>query len=132
LFRLWGDVTPAHLIGSGSREVAHQQVGGNRYIVLAAGGDHELSLASGIDAVLLHHAPHALLTHSDAACHHFVPQLGPVVLAPDFGVDGPHVRQQGFVADAPVRAWLGGFVRHLATQLRKVANGVDFEQVAHH
>ena len=53
------------------------------------------------------------------------------VLAPDFGADVPNVRQQGFVADAPVGAWFGGFAP-LATQLRKVAKGADFEQVAHH
>ena len=62
-----GDVARPHLIGGCCREVALQQVGGNGQLVFAAGGDHELSLAPGLDAVFLHHASHAVLADTDAA-----------------------------------------------------------------
>jgi hypothetical protein len=71
-----GDITRPHLIGGGSREVSLQQVRGNEPLVFAVGGNHELSLAPGFDAVLLQHAPHALLADTDTPGQQFFPLLG--------------------------------------------------------
>ena len=49
-----GFVATPHLVGRLRREVARQQIRCNRQIVFAVGGDDELSLAPGLDAVALH------------------------------------------------------------------------------
>ena len=88
-----GDVARPHLIGGCCREVALQQVRSNGQLVFAVGGDHELSRASGLDAVLLHDAPHALLADTDTAGHQFLPHLGPAVFLLDLDVDSPDMSQ---------------------------------------
>ena len=70
----------------------------------AAGGDDKLSFAPGLDPMLLHGASYSLLAHSGTVCHQLFAHLGPAVLAPDLGVDGPNVGQQGFITDTPVGA----------------------------
>jgi len=46
-------------------EVALQQFFCNGQIVFAVGGDDKLSFAPGLNTVLFHHAPYALLAHPD-------------------------------------------------------------------
>ena len=108
-----GDVTRPHLTGGCSREVALQQVCGNGQLVFAVGGEHELSLATGLDAVLLHRAPHALLADTQA-------------LAPSsFHILG----QQGFVADALVGARLGWLLSSFAPHVLEEAAGAHAQHV---
>ena len=52
----------------------------NGQVVFAVSGDDKRFLAFGFDAVLFHHAPYALVAHSDAACHQLFPNLGPAAL----------------------------------------------------
>lgn len=59
--------------------------------MFAVGGEHELSLASCFDAVLLHLAPHARLAHADALRYQVRPHLGPAVFLLDPDVDGPEM-----------------------------------------
>ena len=119
-----GDVTRPHLVGCLSSEVALQQVRCNGQLVFAVRGDHKLFLASGLDAVLFHHASYALFAHSDATCHQFFAHLGPAVFLPDLGVDGPNMDQQGFVADALVGARLGWLLSAFAPHVLEEAAGL--------
>jgi hypothetical protein len=68
-----GDVAAPDLVGRRRREVSRQQVLGHRQVVMAVGGDDELALAAGLDAVRLHEALHAVLAHADAARKQLLP-----------------------------------------------------------
>lgn len=103
-----GDVAALDLIGRLGREVALQQVRGNRQIVFTVRGDDKLSFAPGLDAVALHQLSHSFLSHANVSGQQFLPHLGPTVFLFDLGVDRLDVNQQGFIADALVRPWPAG------------------------
>ena len=88
-----GDVARLDVIGGYCREVALEQVRSNEQLMFAVGGDNELSLALGLDAVLLHDAPHALLADTDTASHQFFPHLGPAVSLLNLDVSSPDMNQ---------------------------------------
>ena len=64
-------------------EVPGQQIRRDRQLVSAVGRHDELPFAAGLDAVRLHEALHAVLTHTDAARKQLLPHPGPAVLVPD-------------------------------------------------
>lgn len=80
------------------------QVGRHRQAVAAVGSHHELAFGLGPDAVLLHELAHPVLAHPDAPGQQFLVHAGPAVFPLHLGVDGAHVRQQGFVAVTPGRS----------------------------
>ena len=63
-----GDVVAPDLIGRLGREVALQQVWGNRGIVFIVRGDDKLSLAPGLNAAELRQLSHSFLFHVNASC----------------------------------------------------------------
>ena len=79
-----------------------QQVLCNKQVVPAVGVDDKLSIATGLNAVLFHHAAHALLIHANPARHQFLPHFGSAIFLFYLCVDGANVSKQGFVADALV------------------------------
>ena len=66
----------------------------------AVGGHHQLVFGFGLDAVLLHQSLYAILANPDAPGKQFLVHARPAILAFDFGVNGAHVCQQGFIAVA--------------------------------
>jgi len=125
-----GDVTGPHLIGRVGREVALQQVLCNGPVVPAVGGDDKLSFAPGLNGVLFHHEAHALLTQANAACHQFLPHLGPAIFLFDLGVDGTDESEQGFIADALVGTRLRWLAYAFAPHVLKATAGAHTQHLA--
>ena len=102
---------------------------GRSYLLSVVTTKFFLPLASGLDAVLFHHAPYALFAHSDAACHQFFVHLGPAVFLLDLGADGPDMDQQRFIAQSHISARLPGLVSIFATHLLEEPAGAEAQQV---
>lgn len=81
----------------GHRELTVQQIGCDGQRMFAVGGDDELLLAFGADAVQFHGALYAGFAHADTVGLKRSEHAWPAVLAFDFGVDGANVNQQGVV-----------------------------------
>ena len=67
-----GDVNRAALVGCFSSEVALQQIQCNGQVVFAVHSDDKLFPASGLDAVLFHHAQYALFGKEHGTTHDLV------------------------------------------------------------
>jgi len=91
------DVARPHLVGLAHDELTIEQVGRDRQIVIAVGGDLEAPLALGTNAVQLHEFLHSLLADSNSACEQLFPDAGPAIAAICLGVDRLDVHEQRVV-----------------------------------
>ncbi len=93
-----GDVCRPHLVGLLGAEVARQQIVSNGQLVFAVGGDDELSLASGANALALHEFSDPLFAYFEPSGQQLFVDFGPAVFAFDLEVNGPDMGEQsGFV-----------------------------------
>ena len=126
-----GDVATPELVGSFRVEAPLHQVRCHRQAVAAVGGDHELALRFGLDAMLLHELANPVFAHPDASGHKLLVHAWPAVFALDLGVDGTDVRQQGFIAVESARAAAAMTILSPAQSV-EVPAGADLQHPAGH
>jgi hypothetical protein len=95
-----GDVAGPDLVRRVHGELPLDQVGCDRQVVVAVGGELEPATALGTDAVQLHELLYPLLAHLDTPGQQFPPGPRPAVAR--LGVDGLDVHQLRIVAEVSV------------------------------
>jgi len=88
-----GDVTHPDLVRRGHRELAVEQVGGDRQVMVAVGGHLEPFLALRANAVFLHQRLQPMLAHADAIVAELTPDAGSAVAATGLRLDRLDVHQ---------------------------------------
>src|ERR1017187_8106048 len=123
-----GKITDPGLVGSGHDELAIKHVGRNRQLVLAvSGGNAETSLATRLNAVLLHQSLHPQLAHANPLRPQLSPDARPPIRTPILCIDGADVNQKCFVAEV---AALGNI--HATRQMFMVARDAHQQHPALH